>query len=161
MSRTGVIYEIRFDNGKSYIGQTINLKKRKLSHEWHKDKSDLLVYKVMRKHNYEWIILEEVCETLLDDKERYYIELKNTFINGYNLNKGGKRTIKSHRYTYEDFYNSAIKYESKKEWRESEDKRLYNSCKKNYSEIYKKVTQHMKRPENKNKISDKRILELP
>ncbi len=160
MSKTGIIYEISFENGKSYIGQTTNFKNRKMSHKWYANNSEKPLYRAMKKYKYDWNILEEVQIDLLDEKEQYYISLKDTFTSGYNLNIGGKQVIKSKSYTYDDFYNSAIKYKTKKEWRESADKYLCNSCRKNYKEIYKKVTSHMTSPININKHTDSYIIEV-
>jgi len=160
MSKTGVIYEIRFDNGKSYIGQTVNLKKRKMSHMWNSKNNEKPLYRAMRKYDYDWVILEEVLIDLLDEKEQYYIKLKSSFVGGYNLNIGGKQVIRSKSYVYDDFYNSAINYKTKKEWRNSEDSRLCNSCRKNYPEMYKKVTAHMTSPMNKVKHTDGYIKEV-
>jgi hypothetical protein len=159
LNNTGIIYEIKFENDKSYIGQSINFEKRKIIHEWHaKSGNEGLLYRAMRKYKYEWVILEEIDKSKLDDTEIYYIKLKNSFTNGYNLNTGGKQSIKVHSYTYDDFYNSAIKYNSKAEWRKSKDKYLCDSCRKNYPEIYKEVTKHMKRP--KRGFSDEYIISV-
>ena len=89
-------------NGKAYIGQAKNIERRWKTHitkhnnpknkEYNK-----VLYCAMRKYgfeNFEFEILIECEEELLDLMEIYYIEKYNTYIhsensNGYNMNKGG------------------------------------------------------------------------
>lgn len=97
------IYKItNMINGKAYIGQAKNIERRWKTHitkhnnpknkEYNK-----VLYCAMRKYgfeNFEFEILIECEEELLDLMEIYYIEKYNTYIhsensNGYNMNKGG------------------------------------------------------------------------
>ena len=94
------IYKITNNiNQKVYIGQTIMAPMQR----WQKHKSDARLnkpyplYKAMNKYginNFSFEILEEVDIEQLDEKERYYINLYNSYINtnnsnGYNATLGG------------------------------------------------------------------------
>ena len=83
-------------NGKMYIGQT----KRKLSYRIRehinlagKEQPRLLVHRAIQKYgsdNFIWVVLEECDESVLDDREIFYIEYHNTLAPfGYNLASGG------------------------------------------------------------------------
>lgn len=80
-------------NGKSYIGQTCDLKTRIWQHWRCYEKEDCLFHRAIQKYgkeNFEWEVLETCTEkekaTLL---EKRYIAMYNTFHSGYNENKGG------------------------------------------------------------------------
>lgn len=84
---------------KSYIGQTINLKKRKQSHENSKRNDEF--HKALREYgadNFSFIILEKILgidkkevKTKLNELEINLISKYNTrHPNGYNLSKGGE-----------------------------------------------------------------------
>ena len=94
------IYKITNNiNQKVYIGQTIMAPMQR----WQKHKSDARLnkpyplYKAMNKYginNFSFEVLEEVDIEQLDEKERYYINLYNSYINfensnGYNATLGG------------------------------------------------------------------------
>lgn len=101
----GYIYKITSPNGKIYIGQTINLKKRFneygrkkfsaqsklwnncISYDWNpNDKNE-------DGRTLKYVELLEVCDVLqLDEKEIYYINLYSSFDSnhGLNLTIGGK-----------------------------------------------------------------------
>ena len=86
--------------GKSYIGFDSNWPHRKNAHK-HAAKrgSSFLFHKAIRKYgweNFEWSIIEQSDkhETLLKEKEEYYIRFYNTFYdNGYNMTYGGDGTF--------------------------------------------------------------------
>lgn len=96
----GVIYlRTCLVNGKQYVGQTNNLKKRE-SH-WkclkHKYANQLLTddREKYGLKNWKVEILEECDDLKLDELERYYIEKFNTvYPNGYNANAGGTINFK-------------------------------------------------------------------
>lgn len=83
-------------NEKVYIGQTINnLKKRKRDHISNalNKENNMYFHRAIRKYgsnSFTWKILQE-CDTIeeLNRLEIYYIDLYNTFKNGYNLTLGG------------------------------------------------------------------------
>ena len=86
-------------NNKKYIGQTINFKRRKKRHL-----TDLRCHRHDNKHlqnafdkygedSFEFSILyEENCsQDRLNELEEYYIEKYDTYLNGYNCNRGGQQ----------------------------------------------------------------------
>ena len=80
-------------NGKKYVGQT--MRDIKIRHRQHLDQNDSYFDKELKKYgeqNFELIILEDNIfdENELFDKEMFYIKKYDTFLNGYNLTKGGK-----------------------------------------------------------------------
>lgn len=80
-------------NGKSYIGQTCDFKSRVWQHLRCYEKEDCLFHRAIQKYgrdNFSWEIIE-TCENRKEATrlEKHYIELYNTYRNGYNENKGG------------------------------------------------------------------------
>lgn len=80
-------------NGKSYIGQTCDFKSRVWQHIRCYEKEDCLFHRAIQKYgkdNFTWEIIE-TCENRKEAArfERHYIELYDTYRNGYNENKGG------------------------------------------------------------------------
>lgn len=92
----GVIYKITNDiNGKSYIGQSINFQERKRQHfdekTWAKY-PNIALYKAMKKYgkeNFSIKVIDEVPDYMLNCKEQYYIQMFDTYRNGYNMTLGG------------------------------------------------------------------------
>ena len=89
-------------NGKSYVGQSVNLENRKRSHlssSKSPKASDCNVnfHKALREfgeENFSYEILEEIpseeySSFLLDELEIYYIKKYNTLKEGYNMTPGG------------------------------------------------------------------------
>ena len=103
------IYRIVFSNGKSYIGQSVDIKNRFREHyrashpEIYKGKnqrdSRLPVHRAMAKYestNGYFLEILELCSPCeLDDKEKYWINYYNSSIdkNGYNIAIGGQESI--------------------------------------------------------------------
>jgi group I intron endonuclease len=90
----GVIYCYHcIPTGKKYIGQTINEKYRKQSHISKANTDcDFLFYRAVRKYGWEnfiYGIIDSFEESLLNEKEIYFIEEYDTFNNGYNTTVGG------------------------------------------------------------------------
>lgn len=92
------IYKITNNiNGKSYIGQSVNIEKRWKKHRLtmnnNKDHCyDYPLYRAFRKygiHNFDFTILEECEHCKLDERERYWIDVYGTLKNGYNQTFGG------------------------------------------------------------------------
>lgn len=85
-------------NNKSYIGQSNNIKRRWSDHissalKEYAREYDSPLHKAMRTdgiENFEMTILEECNPEDLYSKEQYWIKYYDTFVNGYNQNKGGK-----------------------------------------------------------------------
>ena len=97
----GYIYRITNKlNGKKYIGKTeyTNPFKRYNQHlkERTKDRcKGRAIYKALNKYgpeNFQFDIVEEVPNELLNEKEKYYIELFDTYKSGYNETIGGDGT---------------------------------------------------------------------
>ena len=92
---TGYIYMlINKINGKKYIGQTNNLRKRIKYQHFKEDYGCNVIDKAIRKYgkeNFEVEILEEIKIEKLDKREKYWIKEHNTYEGeGYNCTPGGK-----------------------------------------------------------------------
>lgn len=84
-------------NNQCYIGQSIDIESRWLQHTYEgtKGKCKNKLYSAMRKYNIENFIFEviEECklnQTVLDNKERYWIKYYDSYNNGYNSTLGGQ-----------------------------------------------------------------------
>lgn len=91
------IYKItNLINGKVYIGQSQNIKKRWAVHrsDYLKDGKDYALYRAFRKYgieNFSFEIIEECSKNELDVKEKFYIAKYNSFFcDGYNMTLGGQ-----------------------------------------------------------------------
>ena len=113
----GVIYKATSKtSGKSYIGQTINLKDRIRSHRCAKD--NYAFHSALRKYGFNdfiWEIVEDLgdcTQELLDEREKYWIAFYDTYCNGYNSTIGGDNAlglvnwIKTHK---QEHHENAIK----------------------------------------------------
>ena len=97
--RKAVIYRVTNKiNGKVYVGQSINYKRRKYSHIYNSKRDNpqfSLLDSAIRKYgenSFEWDILWEGSYSNIDGKEKYYIKKLNSQIpNGYNVESGGRR----------------------------------------------------------------------
>lgn len=91
----GIIYKsTNLINGKSYIGKSIkSLNHRKSKHINHtKNGSTNYFHKAIRKYgieNFEWFVIEECKEDILNEREIFWIKKLKTRFNGYNLTDGG------------------------------------------------------------------------
>jgi len=122
----GYIYKIEnLKNGKSYVGQTVNLKKRLCQHFANaKNKSNTSpLYRSIRKNgrnNFKVSVLEEfICSKKevsdeLNRLEMMHIEKENSLLEGYNLNEGGYG-IRGYRHTKET--KQKISKRSKELWK--------------------------------------------
>lgn len=98
----GIIYIITNTiNSKVYIGQTIQtLENRWRAHCRNKCSNNEMNMRIKRailkygKQNFSITELERCKVTELDEKEIYYIQLYNSYIEGYNSTKGGKSGTK-------------------------------------------------------------------
>lgn len=94
-----IIYKVTNSiNGKIYIGQTIkSLEYRKYNHVGGARRNPATYFlRVLKKYgadSFKWQVIC-ICPNLnsLNEQERYYISLYDSFNNGYNLNKGGGGT---------------------------------------------------------------------
>jgi group I intron endonuclease len=101
-------------NGKQYIGQTGNFKRRQSDHL--SDKTDGPFHRALRAHgskSFSWIVIPVRFEDR-DEIERLMIEIYNTEVpNGYNLMNGGLTCKKHHPLTIEKFKNRPEEYRKK------------------------------------------------
>ena len=104
----GVIYLITNTcNKKKYVGQTRddpNIRWKR--HLWGGDNDDYPLYRAMRKYgkeNFTFEIIEEIDNSFLDEREKYWIKKNNTYVpNGYNCTLGGAGNLK---YNEEEILN--------------------------------------------------------
>lgn len=90
-----LIYKLSFENGKVYIGQTKDLKRRLYSYLSKDSNRNHLVKKAILKYGFNTVLFEivEVCESpeYLNEREKYYILKLDSYKRekGYNLEMGG------------------------------------------------------------------------
>ena len=115
----GYIYKIQnLINNKIYIGQTSkSLEKRFQQHRNNYNKpyfSQLALYKAFNKYgiiNFSFEEIEEVPNTLLDEREKYWIEYYNSYNNGYNSTLGG-RLVELYNWDLEEIVSLYNQYRS-------------------------------------------------
>lgn len=98
---TGYIYRIWNDiNNKSYIGKTINsIEQRFKEHRAEANSSrakDRPLYRAINKYGIEHFhiqLIEECDESILSEREIYWIETFHSYSNGYNATFGGDGKI--------------------------------------------------------------------
>lgn len=82
-------------NGHSYIGQSIDIKRRWRDHKSKWVNQNYPLQKAFKKYgmkNFSFEVLEECNVKELDEKEIYYINKFDTYNNGYNATTGGQGT---------------------------------------------------------------------
>src|ERR1044072_1671569 len=99
---TGWIYKITSPDGGIYIGQTYNIVIRKRSYISFNKKNSPLSISILKHgfsaHHFEILTTIKDCSRqLLDELEKHYIRLYNSFKRynekGFNLNSGGKSPV--------------------------------------------------------------------
>ena len=98
-------------NGKVYIGQSVNIKKRWTDHIYyakHEKNKTSRLYLAIRKHgldNFKFEVLEECSQELLDEREIYWITYFDSTdkTKGYNFYRGGQ--AKHSFYDYDKIVN--------------------------------------------------------
>ena len=96
-----VVYKATFENGKSYIGCTIQpLEKRQNNHKYEasNNRSNMLFHKAIRKYGWNKLRWEVVYETndfqdLLNAEVRLIAEQNTLLPNGYNITSGGSGVL--------------------------------------------------------------------
>lgn len=94
----GIYMITNIKNNKKYIGQSIDIERRWIQHNKNTHLSNSRAYntsitQAIREwgiENFQFQILEICDKSLLSEKEIYYIELYDTFVNGYNMTLGGE-----------------------------------------------------------------------
>ena len=84
-------------NGHVYIGQSINIEKRWQDHKREArtegfPQYNYTIHQAFRKYgldNFSFEILEECEQSLLNEKERFWISFYDSYKNGYNETEGG------------------------------------------------------------------------
>lgn len=93
------IYKItNLESGECYIGQSVNISERWKSHFKCGVGIDTppqnKLYKAMQDYgmwNFSWELLEKCSKENLDEREKYYIELYNSYSYGYNSTRGNNK----------------------------------------------------------------------
>ena len=154
--RVGLIYGIcHVPTNRWYIGQTIlGIEHRWQEHLLTSKSSNLHLYAAMRKYGlseFTHEILEDnIPETRLDDRERYYIQKYNAFGAGFNNTLGGQG-VHGYRHTSEGKQKiSKALRESSWRWNTPERAKKIRDAQKGrtFSEEHK---QHIKEAANRNK----------
>lgn len=86
------IYKItNLINNKSYIGQSVCIKRRISEHLHYKDPQQRIDRAIAKygKQNFSWEVIEECSITDLSTREQYWINYYNTYHDGYNDTIGG------------------------------------------------------------------------
>jgi group I intron endonuclease len=83
----GVIYKITNPKGKIYIGQTIDYERRLYSYNKYRCKSQIRLYNSLKKYGvdlHDIVILEEISDIKLNERERYWQEYYTAVETGLN-----------------------------------------------------------------------------
>jgi group I intron endonuclease len=154
MTENSGIYKFTFPNGKLYVGQAINIKKRWQSHKnvinctTHK-LYKMPLYSAFRKYGWENVDKEVICECdidRLDDEEIVCIKKYNTMHpNGYNLTSGGNGNKKMSSYTLEKMRIALIKRHKEKPMKNSSKNQISSSLKKYYRDVGEKIESKIKK----------------
>lgn len=99
-------------NGKSYIGQSVDILRRWRTHRTLAFDSsqkgyEYPLYRAIRKYgleNFSFEVLEECDQKELDKKEQEYILFYNSFSNGYNQDEGGASCVHIQKLSEEDVF---------------------------------------------------------
>lgn len=90
---TGIYKITNRMNGKCYIGQSVDIKKRWVQHIGNTGRDSNPMYLDFKKFgidNFDFEVLEECKREELNAKEIYYIKFFDSYRNGYNLTTGGQ-----------------------------------------------------------------------
>lgn len=113
-------------NGKSYIGQSQDVKLRKCQHlselrsDRHFNQHLQRAYNKYKEYNFSWTVLEYCDENILDDREIYWIAYYDTYKNGFNANEGGQA---NRNFDRTDEFKGKISTILKDVWANSDDRR--------------------------------------
>ena len=79
-------------NGKKYIGQSININRRRREHLSNPSPSSKFdnYLAALGEEKFNFSVLEECTSDLLDEREQYWIKYYNSIEQGYNLSAGGQ-----------------------------------------------------------------------
>lgn len=150
----GYIYKITNTlNQKSYIGQTITkLSERFAKHKYlanHPEQQHNVSYihRAIHKYgieNFTFETVEQIDNSLLNEREKYWIQYYNTFVpDGYNLTKGGDGTAGFSR----------PQSEEEKKQRSESLKQYYKNHPEAKEKIGKRTSELWKNPEYRRKVT--------
>ena len=94
------IYKILNPKGKIYIGQSVNIEKRKYYYQTLHCKKQIMLYNSLKKYGWEnhyFEIIEECSVEQLDVREMYWGQFYNTLEDGLNLRLGKGGGLMSER----------------------------------------------------------------
>lgn len=133
------IYSIDLENGKQYIGVTIQPELRWSRHQWEANSGhgQYPLYRAMRKHSAVFRVLAEGSRTEILDLE---VLLISSMDNLYNVAPGGAN-IKPFKYTDEAIIEDAQKYSHRTEWRNNS--KIANTVRKYRPGLYERACSHM------------------
>lgn len=87
------IYKITNPSGKIYIGQSVEIKKRKSQYKnLNKEGIGIKIYRSLKKYgwkNHKFEVIELCSEELLNEREIYWINFYDSIKKGLNLKEGG------------------------------------------------------------------------
>lgn len=87
MSKCGIYGFFQISSGKWYVGQSIDIERREKEHRSCID-SDWHQFLLKNPNDFVFTILEECKEEELDSREAYYINLYNSYEQGFNSTRG-------------------------------------------------------------------------
>ena len=92
MKMIGIYMYENKTNGKKYIGQSVNINRRRREHLINPSSSSKFdnYLAALGEKEFNFSILEECSSDLLDEREQYWIKFYNTIEQGYNLSPGGQ-----------------------------------------------------------------------
>ena len=100
MRQAGIYALVNKDNGKIYVGRTVDLEKRKKTHFWMLSKNRHPNCHLQRAWNqgqrFDFVVLEECEACQCNEREIYWIAYYDTMKNGYNQCEGGQTTTGYH-----------------------------------------------------------------
>jgi group I intron endonuclease len=145
----GEVYKITNTiNGKCYIGITKNSFRKRYNHRddwWNAPTASKVLKKAVDKYgsdNFIVEIIEECKLSVLESREKYYIDLYNSFSpNGYNLTTGGNYNYsvsleskkKNSRTNKERYKKGAVTWNKGKSLTEEHKKRSSNTKKRKFA----------------------------
>lgn len=97
MRKHGIYVLENTTTGKQYVGQSIDVNKRKQEHfnsmQKGKHHNDYIQQDYNRGHDFSFGVLEYCDLSSLNQREKYWINRLNTYNKGYNLTSGGGKTF--------------------------------------------------------------------
>lgn len=155
----GYIYMLKFPSGKAYVGQTI---RKRVTDRWraHRNRARSnqgacrALNSAIAKYGWSSVeksVLEEVDDSLLDERERWWIAQVNSFKNGYNLTEGGDENPMKQQRTRDQLKKTLAAPEMRA--RRSNASRAYHEDPKNHADWLEKHNAAHRTPEARATVS--------